>query len=694
MQTTHTPPAAEKRPVEHVAHGDTRVDEFAWLRDRDDPRVIAHLDAENAYTEAMTEHLAPLRERLYREIVARIQETDESAPAPEARWEYYSRTVEGLQYPILCRRPRGGGPETVVLDQNLLAEGHAYTDVGDAETSPDQRLLAYTVDHTGGERFTLRIRDIERGEDLDDAVENVYYSLAWASDSRTVLYTQPDGSMRPHQVRRHVVGTPASEDVLVKREDDERFHMGVTRTRSGRFIVIAIESQVTTECWLVDSARPGTPPLLVAGRRDGIEYRVDHHPGGDRLHGDHLYVVTNELARNFRLVRVPVADLGASEELIAHDESTRLEGVDVFSGFAALYERRDAVRGVRYFPIVHGHTHLELLEQLVQPEAVSTVQPAENREFATTLLRYEYTSLVTPRSTVEHDIAAGRRTVVKQQPVLGGYDPADYVTERHWATASDGERVPISLVYRRGVRSDGTAPCVLYGYGAYDHSRDPAFSSLRLSLLDRGFVYAIAHPRGGGEMGRRWYEAGKLLSKRNTFTDFIACADHLVREGFTARDRLAIQGGSAGGLLIGAVLNLRPDVAAAAVADVPFVDSLTTMLDPALPLTVIEYEEWGDPRDPAVYAYMRSYAPYDNVATADYPAILVLAGLNDPRVGYWEPAKWVARLRDRSTGAQPILLRTEMGAGHAGPSGRYETWRREAFIMSWLLGRLPGWEER
>ena len=693
MQTS-TPPVAERRPTEHVAHGDTRVDEYAWLRDRDDPAVIAYLEAENAFTEAMTSHLAPLRERLYKEIVSRVQETDETAPAPEATWEYYSRTVEGLQYKIVCRRPRGGGPETVILDENALAEGHDYSNVGDKETSPDQRLLAYTVDHTGGERFTLRFRDITTGRDLDDSVENVYYSLAWASDSRTVLYTRPDGAMRPHQVLRHTIGTAASDDVVVLREDDEHFHMGVARTRSGRFIVVAIESQVTSEAWLVDAHRPADAPVLVSARRHGIEYRVDHHPGGDRLHGDHLYIVTNELARNFRLMRVPVADLDAWEELISHDEQTRLEGIDVFAGFAALYERREAIRGARYFPIVHGHAHLELLEQLQQPETVSTVLAAENREFATRVLRYSYTSLITPTSAVEHDVKDDRRTVVKREPVLGGYDPEDYVAERHWATAPDGERVPISLVYRRAVPMDGTAPCVLYGYGAYENSRDPVFNSQRLSLLDRGFVYAIAHPRGGGEMGRRWYEAGRLMNKRNTFTDFIACADHLVNEGFTARDRLAIRGGSAGGLLIGAVLNMRPDLAAAAVADVPFVDSVTTMLDPTLPLTVVEYDEWGDPRDADVYTYMKTYSPYDNVEAVDYPSLLVLGGLNDPRVGFWEPAKWVARLRDRSTGVHPILLRTEMGAGHMGPSGRYETWRREAFIISWLLDRLPGWEDR
>ncbi|HET9052452.1 MAG TPA: S9 family peptidase [Candidatus Dormibacteraeota bacterium] len=692
MPESPVAPTPEKRPVEHVAHDDRRVDEYAWMRDRDDPAVVAHLRAENAHTDAMTAGVADLRERIYGEIVARIQETDETAPAPEGAWEYVTRTRQGLEYPIHCRRPRGGGDEAVVLDENALAAGYGFTRVGDMETSPDQRLLAYTVDHDGDERFTLRVRDLETGADLRDAVENVHYSLAWASDSSALLYTRPDDAMRPHQVWLHRVGAPAAEDVLVLQEDDERFFASVERTRSGRLIVVSLASQVTTEIHLLDAADPGAPATLLAPRRHGVEYRVDHHPG-DAVHGDHVYVVTNDTASNFRLVRVPLARDERWEELIPGRDDTKLEGVHTYAGFAAVYERHDGVLRARWFPIVNGHAHHELAAAVEQPERLSTASPGEAREFETGVLRYGYTSLVTPQSTVDHHLAEDRRVVVKEQPVLGGYRPSEYAAERHWATAGDGERIPISLVYRRGrAVLDGSAPCLLTGYGAYEISRDPTFSSVRLSLLDRGVVFAIAHVRGGGEMGRRWYEGGKLMHKRETFTDFIACGDHLVREGITSHDRLGIRGGSAGGLLIGAVLNMRPDLAAAAVADVPFVDALTAMLDPTLPLTVVEYDEWGDPGDAAVYAYMRTYSPYDNVGAADYPAILVLAGLNDPRVPYWQPAKWVARLRDRTTGTRPILLQTEMGAGHAGPSGRYESWRREAFIMSWLLGRLPGWE--
>lgn len=693
------PPVAEQHPASVELHGDTRVDEYAWLRDRDDPAVVAHLEAENAYADAATAHLAPLRERLFEEIRARVQESDESAPVPDGAWEYYSRTVEGLQYRIHCRRPRGGGEETVILDENSLAEGHDYTRLGDLEVSPDQRLAAYTVDHSGGERMTLRIRDLDRGVDLDDTVDDVYYSIAWYSDSQHLLFTRPDEAMRPHQVLRHAVGTDAARDTLVHEETDERFFVAVARTRSGGLLLINLGSHTTSEVHLIDAADPTAPPRLVAERRQDVEYSVDHHPGA--AHDAHrdgalLYIVANDQgARDYRLVTASVDHPGYRhwQELVAHRPGTRLLGVDLVESAAVLSERSDGVRGLRLLPIVNGHSHPGQMVELRQPETVSTTEFGENREWHTATIRYDHTSLTTPPSAVDHHLGDNRRTVVRVQPVRGGYDPSDYVSERHWAIAADGARIPISLVHRRGVPLDGSAPCLLYGYGAYEYSRDPAFSVLRLPLLDRGFVYAIAHVRGGGEMGRGWYEEGRLLTKRNTFTDFAVAADHLVAEGFTSHDRLAIRGGSAGGLLIGAVVNLRPDLAAAAVAEVPFVDSLNTMLDPSLPLTVIEYEEWGNPSDPQFYEYMKSYAPYENVAAVDHPALLVLGGLNDPRVGYWEPAKWVARLRQRTTSTRPILMRTEMGTGHSGPSGRYEAWRKEAFVISWLLDRLPGWEE-
>jgi oligopeptidase B len=681
-----TPPVAERRPVVHEAHGERRVDEYAWLRERDDPAVIAHLEAENAYTDAMTAHTAELRERLYVEIVGRIQQSDISAPVPNGRWEYFSRTEEGRQYPILCRRPRGASPdagEQVILDQNVLADGHGYLRVGDAAVSPDQRLLAYTVDVDGSEQFTLRVRDLESGRDLDDVVERVYYSLAWASDSATLFYTRPDQAMRPWQVWRHRLGTTAGDDALVLQEDDERFFASVSRTRSGELILVALESQVTSEVHTLRAGAPDAALTVVEPRTQGHEYSVEHH-------GDTLYIVTNSDAVNFRLVAAPLdtPDRAHWREVVAHRDDVKLDGVDAFASYLALYERAGGMRRISVRRLDSGETHV-----VAQPESVYVAMPGSNREWDTLVLRFEYSSLVTPRSSIDWDMNAQARTVVKQEPVLGGYDPSAYITERLWATAPDGVQVPISAVRRRDTPLDGSAPAMLYGYGSYEMSMDPSFASPRLSLLDRGFVYAIAHIRGGGEMGRRWYEDGKLARKSNTFTDFVACADHLVAAGWTSHDRLAIRGGSAGGLLMGAVLNLRPDVAAVAVAQVPFVDLLTTMFDDTLPLTVIEYEEWGNPRQLDAYRSMRAYSPYDNLHAAAYPAVLATAGLNDPRVGYWEPAKWVARLRERTTGDHPVLLQTEMGAGHAGPSGRYDAWRKEAFVLGFVLDNLPGWHQ-
>jgi len=677
-QPSPTPPVAEKRPVVHEIHGDRRVDEYAWLRDREDPAVIAHLTLENAYTDTVTAGTAELRERIYQEIAGRVQQTDESAPVPHGPWLYSTRTVEGQEYPILCRRPRGGGEVAVILDQNALAEGHEYLRVGDTAVSPDHTLLAYTVDHDGSEQFRLRIRDLGTGEDREDAVERVYYSLAWSADGGTVFYTRPDHAMRPWQVWRHRLGTPESADTLVLQEDDERFFVEVSRTRSGAFVVVQVASELTSEAWLLDAGDPGGVPRVVAPREQGHEYTVDHH-------GDTLYIVSNDGAVNFRLMAAPA---GAPQrenwrEVIPHREDVKLDGVDLFARHMVLYERAGGLRRISHGPVGSASTAV-----IPQPEEVYVAWPGSNREWDTDTLRFEYSSLITPRSSVDHDLRTGARTVVKEEPVLGGYDRTQYVTERLWATAPDGVRVPLSLVRRRDVPLDGSAPALLYGYGSYEISVEPSFAIPRLSLLDRGLVYAIAHIRGGGEMGRRWYDDGKLMRKRNTFTDFIAAADHLVHSGHTSHDRLAIRGGSAGGLLIGAVVNLRPDLARVALAHVPFVDALTTMLDETLPLTVTEYEEWGNPNEEAAYRCMRSYSPYDNVERAEHPAVLATGGLNDPRVGYWEPAKWVARLRDRTRSTRPILLRTEMGAGHGGPSGRYHAWRKEAYELAFMLGEL------
>ncbi|HTK17491.1 MAG TPA: S9 family peptidase [Acidimicrobiia bacterium] len=675
-----TPPTAPRRPHVLSIHGDERVDDWYWMRDRDDPAVIAHLEAENAYAEALLAPAASLRDRIFNEIRGRIQETDSSAPMHDGEWTYYTRTVEGEQYAIHCRMRRAGGPEQVTLDENELAAGHDYFALGGFETSPDQRLLAYSTDETGGERYTLRFRDLESGHDLPDVVENVTYGLAWSDDARTCFYVRPDDAMRPHEVWRHRLGTAPAGDALVFREDDERFFLGIGRTRSGRFVLIDAESKLTSETWFIPSAEPEQSPTVIAPREHEHEYSVEHHVHPEL--GDRFLIVTNsEGARNFRVVAAPVTDPSRANwvELVAHRDDVRIDSVDAFRDHLAISERSDGLDRVRVMRFGNG-----AWETLPATDPVFSMWVGPNLEFESSALRCGYTSLVAPVTDFDYEPASGTSTVVKVQPVLGGYDPSAYTSARLWATAADGTKIPISVVHRRDVALDGRAPALLAGYGAYEHSTDPVFRAARLSLLDRGFVFAIAHVRGGGELGREWYEQGRLEHKHNTFTDFVACAEALVSSNYTAPGRMVARGGSAGGLLMGAVANLRPDLFAAIVAEVPFVDVVTTMLDPELPLTVTEWEEWGDPRDPAAYARMKSYSPYDNVTAQPYPALFVTTGLNDPRVQYWEPAKWVAKLRSKTTSDKPIVLRTELEAGHGGPSGRYDAWRDEATVLAFV----------
>ena len=688
MADAPTPPLAKQVLTTRDRHGDVVEDPYAWLRDRDDPDVVTYLEAENAYTEVVMAHTRALQDKLFEEIRSRVQETDRSAPVRKDGWWYYHRTVEGLQYPVHCRNRGEGTDEQVLLDENAEAEGTEYFAVGAFDVSPDHRLLAYSTDTAGTEVYTMRFRDLATGDDLPDEIPRTYYGTAWANDSRTLFYTVPDDAMRPWQVWRHEVGTSADDDILVVQEDDGRFFAGVGRTRSDRYVVITLGSKITDEVRVLDADDPAGEPRVVAPREQGVEYSVEHHAGGDAGDGaDRFFIVTNlGGAPNFRLMQAPVDASGSDAwtEVLPHRDDVRLYGVDAFAGHLVLYERQAGVRSIRVMDLETGEIH-----ELEQPEEVSTATPGANPEFDTTVLRYSYTSLVTPASVFDYDVRSRARTLVKQQPVLGGYDPERYETVREWATAGDGVRVPISLVYRRGIEKDGSNPTLLYGYGSYEISIDPSFSSARLSLLDRGFVFAVAHIRGGGELGRPWYDDGKLLSKRNTFTDFVAAAEHLVAERYTSPERLAIRGGSAGGLLMGAVTNLRPDLFGAVVAEVPFVDALNTILDPSLPLTMMEWEEWGNPvESAAVYGYMKSYAPYENVEAREYPPILVTAGLNDPRVSYWEPAKWVARLRTTKTDGRRLLLKTEMGAGHSGPSGRYDAWKDEAFVYAFLLDTL------
>ena len=671
-----TPPVAARRPTVLRAHGHERIDDWHWLRERDNPEVIAYLEEENAYTEAVTQHTEALRKVLFDEIVGRIQETDLSVPYRRGEYWYYSRTVEGLQYPIYCRKHGSlDSPEQVMLDENELAAGHDFFALGALSVSPDHRLLAYSTDPDGDEVYTLRVRDLATGEDLPDEIPGTYYGVEWAMDNATLFYTVLNDAKRPWRLYRHALGTGAPDDVVVHQEDDEAFFVSVHRTKSDAFLLLNLHSMVTSEVRYLAAGDPDGAFTVLYPRRQGVEYDVDHH-------GDEFLVVTNDEAENFRLVAVPVAEprIENGREVVPHRADVKLDSVDVFAGHFVFYERAQGLRRIRVMDLSADDVHT-----IEQPEPVYTASPGTNVEFESRVLRFGYTSLVTPPSVFDYDMDARTRELMKQQPVLGGYDPVQYRSQRLWATAPDGVRVPVSLVAHVDTPQDGTAPLLLYGYGSYETSRDPTFSSLRLSLLDRGVVFAIAHVRGGGEMGRRWYEDGKLLRKRNTFTDFIACAEHLVAERYTSSDRLVIMGGSAGGLLVGAATNMRPDLFRAVVAEVPFVDCVTTILDETLPLTVIEWEEWGDPRDPEVYEYMLSYSPYDNVEAKDYPWMLVTAGLNDPRVSYWEPAKWVAKLRATKTDSNPLLLKTEMGAGHMGPSGRYDAWKHDAFIYAFVL---------
>ena len=678
-------PVAKRVPSTRTHHGDTVIDEYAWLANRDDPDTLEYLKAENEYTEAATAHLTPLREQIFSEIKSRTQETDLSVPVRKGEWWYYSRTEEGKQYPIHCRIPATAGEDTppqiegaapageqVMLDENELAGDSDFFALGTSEVSPDGRLLAFSTDYEGNERFTLRIKDLVTGEVLPDEVPGTFYGSAWAADSQTLFYLTVDEQWRPYRVWRHRVGTPASDDVLVYEETDERFWVGVDTTRSEAYILIHIGSKITSEVRFIPADQPDTEPRIVLPRRHGVDYTVEHQ-------GDRFLILHNDGAINFQLDAAPITDPTARQPVIPHRDDTRLLDVDAFADRIVVHFRRDGLTGLRVLPN-EGETY-----EISFPEPIYTVSPGINPEYHARLYRLGYTSLVTPRSVYDFDPATGELILRKREPVLGGYDPNEYEQHREWATAPDGTKVPISLVCRKGTARDGSHPLLLYGYGSYETSMDPWFAIPRLSLLDRGFVFAVAHVRGGGEMGRHWYEDGKLTRKKNTFTDFIACARHLVETGWTATDRLVARGGSAGGLLIGAVANLAPDAFGGLVAEVPFVDPLNSILDPSLPLTVIEWEEWGNPlEDPEVYAYMKAYSPYENVEPKAYPPILIMTSLNDTRVLYHEPAKWTAKLRAVAKGG-PFLLKTEMGAGHGGPSGRYDAWREQAFILAWII---------
>ena len=665
------PPIAERRPHTWPRATGPTEDPYAWLRDAEDPATIAYLEAENAFCEEWFTPHTELRDTIFSEIRSRVQETDVSVPSRKGPWWYVARTIEGQSYGVHCR---GESMETatshVLLDENMEAEGSDYFALGAAEVSPDHRLLAWSHDLDGSEEYVLRVRDLASGTDLDDRIEGTYYGTAWSADSEWLFYTVTDDAMRPHQIWRHRVGTAQADDVLVLQEDDERFFLDVDLSRSGAWVLITAGSKESSEVWLVAADRPTEPAVRVRQREDGHEYAVDHW-------GDRFVVLTNLDAEDFCVQTAPLDAPDEWTPLVPHTPGRRITGVEPFSTHLVLHEWADAQPSLR---ILFRDGSERAVDVGTDP---CDVEYSSNPEYDTEFLRFEHQSLVHPRSTFEENVFTGERTLLKRTPTPN-VDLDAYETARTWATSADGERVPVDLVWRKGTARDATAPLLLYGYGSYEASLAPWFSVARLSLLDRGWVWALAHPRGGGELGRRWYRTGKLLQKRNTFLDFIACAEHLVSEHWAHPQRVAIEGGSAGGLLVGACVTMRPELFATVVAEVPFVDIVSTMSDPTLPLTVTEWEEWGDPRSEPYASYMLGYSPYDNTNTADYPSMYVTAGLNDPRVSFHEPAKWVARLRSVNTGSRPLLFKTEMGAGHGGPSGRYDAWRDIAQTFAFL----------
>ena len=688
-----TAPVPKRVESRREHHDDVFIDHYEWLRDKSDPEVIAHLEAENAHVEDETAYQEPLRQKIFDEIKSRTKETDLSVPIRRGDWWYYGRSFEGKQYGVHCRCPVAGRDdwdpplldehtdipgEQVLFDENVEADGRDFFAVGACSVSPDGNVLAYSMDVIGDERYTLRFKDLRSGEVYRDIITGINAGVTWAADSATVYYTTVNEAWRPDTVWRHCIGSTDSDEKVFT-EPDERFWIAVGRTRSNAYIVIVVGSSVTSEVLVADASDPQAEFTSVLPRRDGIEYTVEHAVVGGQ---NRFLILHNDGAVNFTLVEAPVDDPTAQTTLIPARDDVRLEGVDAFAGHIVVHYRREALPKLQLWPIMRSGYGTP--QEITFDSELMACGLGGNPNWSSPRLRVGATSFLTPMRIYDIDLATGGRTLLREQPVLGDYRREDYVERRDWATAEDGTRIPNSLIHRAGLGLP--APAVLYGYGAYESSEDPRFSAARLSLLDRGMVFAIAHIRGGGEMGRQWYERGKLLDKKNSFTDFIDAARHLVDSDTTRPQNLVALGGSAGGLLMGAVANMAPDLFAGVLAAVPFVDPLTTILDPSLPLTVTEWDEWGNPlEDSDVYFYMKSYSPYENVEAKEYPAILAMTSLNDTRVFYVEPAKWVAALRHSKTDEHPVLLRTQMAAGHAGISGRYERWKEAAFQYAWLL---------
>jgi oligopeptidase B len=679
-------PLAPKKPHTITQHGQTRVDNYFWLRERDNPQTMEYLRAEDDYLQEMTGHTQPLQAALFDEMKGRIKEDDTSAPEKVDDYYYYTRTERDRQYPLFCRKHKSlDAPEEILLDQNALAEGRAFCRVGAFQVSSDHSKLAYSVDEDGSEKCVLYIKDLTQNRLLAEKIPNTsgdvydHAGVAWANDNQTLFYVTLDPSLRPDKLYRHHVGQDPANDQLLYHEADEQFFLFVSKSRSQAYIMAFSYAYASGEWRTLPADQPQADFTLFQPRLRGLEYFIEHH-------GEHFFVRTNLEAQNFRLMKTPVGATGLENwrEVVPHRADTLLEDVQAFENHLALYERRDGLRQIR----LSDADGVSRARYVQFPEPVYTYYQAGNPEFATGVLRFHYTSLVTPKSVIDFDMEKDDWQVVKQDEIPSGYDPALFTCERQFATAPDGTRVPISLLYKRGLQRDGSNPTLLYGYGSYGMSVEPAFNANRLSLVERGFVFAIAHIRGGSEMGRAWYEDGKMLNKRNTFTDFIACAEHLIAEKYTSTPKLAIMGRSAGGLLVGAVLTMRPDLFGVAIADVPFVDVINTMSDPTIPLTTMEYDQWGNPDDREYFDYMMSYSPYDNLNAADYPHILLSAGLNDPRVAYWEPAKFIAKLRELKTNDSMLVLKTNFDAGHAGASGRYDYLKEAAFEFAFLIDRL------
>jgi oligopeptidase B len=683
---------ARRHPVEHVLHGDRRIDAYAWLREKENPEVIAYLNAENAYTDALLRDTEGFQERLYQEMLGRILQTDLSVPYRLRGYLYFTRTEEGKQYPIHYRkRDADDSADELLLDLNALAQGHAFLGLGAFAVSDDNSLLAYSLDTTGFRQYTLAVKDLRIGETLPGRIERVT-SAAWAADNRTLFYTVEDETTkRSYRLYRHSLGS-AGPDALLYEERDERFRIDVERTRSNAFLLLTIASHTASEVRFLPADQPAAAFRLIAPREDDHEYYVDHHPGSPSVtSGGIFFIRTNSGGRTFRLVTAPVGESQRDswQEFIPNRPEVMLASAHAFESHLVLFEREAGLPHLRIVPLPASAANpLASSHRIAFTEPVYNASLGANPEFVTGHLRFQYESFITPRSVFDFDLRTGQQILRKQQPVLGGYDPSLYVSERLQARAPDGERVLLSVVYRRDTPRDSSAPLLLYGYGSYGISIPVSFSSNRLSLLDRGVIYAIAHVRGGGELGKPWHDAGRMHKKRNTFTDFIAAAERLIALRYTSAQKLIIEGGSAGGLLMGAVANMRPDLFRLVISHVPFVDVLNTMLDASLPLTVGEYEEWGNPQIGEDYFYMKSYCPYTNLEHKAYPAMLVKTSLNDSQVMYWEPAKYMAKLRTLKTDSNPLLLKINMGAGHGGASGRYDYLREIALDYAFLLTQL------